>query len=114
MAGLKPSNLLIIPKDYENQIYTAHKRTNDTFPHKLGLLLGYPAVDVQGFMEHDGKNFLYSGYWKVYGNLKETMLLFREFKTAKNFAVQLAKAGYGIADIMAVYYKNKGSCLVVS
>ena len=87
--------------------YTAHKREKEAFPHELGLLLGYPAVDVKGFMEQAGKNFLYSGYWKVYGNVRETRLLFREFGRAKEYVVRLVKQGYSIAEIMAMYYKTK-------
>ncbi len=87
--------------------YTAHKQEKEAFPHELGLLLGYPAVDVKGFMEQAGKNFLYSGYWKVYGNVRETRLLFREFGRAKEYVVRLVKQGYSIAEIMAMYYKTK-------
>lgn len=94
--------------------YTAHKQEKAAFPHELGLLLGYPVVDVRGFMEHHGKNFLYSGYWKVYGNVRETVSLFREFGRAKEFVVQLAAKGYSIADISAMYYKNKSYRLAVS
>lgn len=90
-----------------SQRYTAHKREKTAFPHELGLLLGYPAVDVRGFMEHGGKNFLYSGYWKVYGNVRETVSLFREFGRAKEFVVQLVAKGYSIADITAMYYKTR-------
>lgn len=90
-----------------SQKYTAHKQERAEFPHELGLLLGYPAVDVRGFMEHEGKDFLYSGYWKVYGNVRETVSLFREFKKAKEFVVWLVENGYSIADITAVYYKTK-------
>ena len=87
--------------------YTAHKQEKEAFPHELGLLLGYPAVDVKGFMEQGGKNFLYSGYWKVYGNVRETVLLFKEFGRAKEYVVRLVKQGYSIAEIMAMYYKTK-------
>ncbi len=87
--------------------YTAHKSEKAPFPHELGLLLGYPAVDVKGFMEHAGKNFLYSGYWKVYGNAGETIKLFREFGRAKEFIVQLVEKGYSIADISAMYHKTQ-------
>ena len=94
--------------------YTAHKKYKTEFPHELGLLLGYPAVDVRGFMEHNGKNFLYSGYWKVYGNVRETVSLFREFNRAKEWIAQLVSKGYSIADIAALYDKNKSCCLAVS
>lgn len=87
--------------------YTAHKQGGAEFPHELGLLLGYPAVDVKGFMEHSGKNFLYSGYWKVYGNVRETVSLFRKFGRAKELVMHLVSMGYSIADITAVYYKTR-------
>ena len=87
--------------------YTAHKRERKEFPHELGLLLGYPAVDVKGFMEHAGKNFLYSGYWKVYGNVRETVSLFREFGRAKEYIAGLAAMGYSIADITAMYHRTE-------
>ena len=94
--------------------YTAHKREKTAFPHELGLLLGYPAVDVKGFMIHEGKNFLYSGYWKVYGNVRETVSLFQEFGKAKKFVTELVNMGYSIAEIMALYYKNKSYRMAVS
>lgn len=90
-----------------SQKYSAHKKLREEFPHELGLLLGYPAVDVKGFMEHAGKDFLYSGYWKVYDNVRETVSLFREFGRAKEYMVQLVGKGYSIADITAMYYRTK-------
>ena len=47
-----------------------------TFPHEIGLFLGYPPEDVQGFIENGGRGFAYSGYWKVYANEEETRKLF--------------------------------------
>ena len=49
--------------------YEAHMNGEQQFPHEMGLLLGYPIEDVVGFMEHSGKEYLYSGYWKVYENV---------------------------------------------
>lgn len=46
------------------------------FPHEVGLILGYPYEDVRGFIENKGRNYLYSGYWKVYSNKKEKCKLF--------------------------------------
>lgn len=42
------------------------RRNRGEFPHEMGILLGYPSEDVSGFIEHKGRDFLYSGYWKVY------------------------------------------------
>lgn len=96
-----------------SQKYTAHKRERAEFPHELGLLLGYPAVDVRGFMKYDGKKCLYTGYWKVYGNVTETVSLFREFDRAKELVVQLVKKGYSIATIAAGFDRNEGCCMAV-
>ena len=93
--------------------YTAHKQEKAEFPHELGLLLGYPAIDVRGFMEHAGKDFLYSGYWKVYGNVRETVSLFREFGRAKEAVMQMVAKGCSIADTQELYYRNRGCRLAV-
>ncbi len=56
---------------------------DDTFPHEIGLFLGYPLEDVTGFIENAGKNSKCSGCWKVYCNECETMKLFARFKKCK-------------------------------
>lgn len=46
------------------------------FPHEIGLILGYPYDDVKGFIENKGRNYLYSGYWKVYKDKEDKCKLF--------------------------------------
>ncbi len=48
-----------------------------SFPHEVGLFLGYPPADVRGFIEHRGQGFACAGYWKVYSNEKRARELFR-------------------------------------
>lgn len=93
--------------DIVSEKYEAHLIKGSEFPHELGLLLGYPVVDVRGFMKHEGKNFLYSGYWKVYGNLSETKQLFYEFGQAKLLVKQLYLNGYSIIEIVKYYQERK-------
>ena len=50
-----------------------------TFPHEIGLFLGYPVEDVKGFIENKGHGFRYSGYWKVYANETATRALFDRY-----------------------------------
>lgn len=52
---------------------------SDGFPHEIGLFLGYPFCDVKGFIENQGKNCKYCGFWKVYENETETQKLFQKF-----------------------------------
>ena len=53
------------------------------FPHEIGLLLGYPFEDVIGFIENEGRNYLYSGYWKVYKNKEEKCKLFNLYNQTR-------------------------------
>lgn len=55
-------------------------RTEDSFPHEIGLFLGYPPVDVRGFMEDTRKGVKCVGYWKVYGDKEEAEKTFLSYK----------------------------------
>lgn len=41
---------------------------DEEFPHEIGVFLGYPLEDVEGFMEHHGQNYTCCGCWKAYGD----------------------------------------------
>ena len=73
------------------------------FPHEIGLLLGYPVEDVEGFIVHNGENFLYSGYWKVYGNVTAKKELFHRFDEAQRDIIALLAKGVGIRRIIKEY-----------
>ena len=51
-----------------------------TFPHEIGLFLGYPPEDVAGFMTHQGKHCKCVGCWKVYGDQAAAEKIFRQYK----------------------------------
>lgn len=40
-----------------------------TFPHEIGLFLGYPPADVAAFIRNGGKNYAALGLWKAYTNV---------------------------------------------
>lgn len=63
------------------------------FPHEIGLILGYPAEDVRGFIDNNGRNFLYTGYWKVYKDVDNKVKLFEKFKIAEELLIQLFSSG---------------------
>lgn len=50
------------------------------FPHEIGLFLGYPLHDVEGFITNQGLHARCSGCWKVYDNEMEAQRLFSKFK----------------------------------
>lgn len=73
------------------------------FPHEMGLLLGYPPEDVGGFIKHNGKNFLFSGYWKVYENMPAKKKLFLKFEQARETMLQLMSCGISVTDVIDIY-----------
>lgn len=87
--------------------YRKYMEDNRSFPHEMGLLLGYPIEDVEGFIQNDGRNFLYIGYWKVYENLSEKLNLFRQFEIAKETLIHLVSNGVSMTDIMEIYSEDK-------
>ncbi len=70
------------------------------FPHEIGIFLGYPLIDVKGFIENDGKNYMYSGYWKVYHNVKSAMKLFKRFDEEREMAVREVVLGKTIQEVV--------------
>lgn len=83
-----------------SQRYRRYMIERGSFPHELGLLLGYPAKDVAEFMKNQGRNYLYSGYWKVYDNLSEAINIFNNYRRAKESMVELIKMGVSIRGII--------------
>ena len=56
-------------------------RASEEFPHEIGLFLGYPPEDVQGFLDH--RPCKCSGCWKVYCDECEARKTFRRFDKCK-------------------------------
>lgn len=75
------------------------------FPHELGLFLGYPIEDVKGFIRNHGQNFLYSGYWKVYGNPPLKRKIFHRYDMAFNKMQHMLQHGISILSIITNFSK---------
>jgi len=69
------------------------------FPHEIGIFLGYPLMDVKGFIENEGKNFVFSGYWKVYHNVPKTMRLFLRYDREREMVLEEVSLGKSIQEI---------------
>mgnify|MGYP005764470441 FL=1 len=69
------------------------------FPHEIGAFLGYPAGDVRGFIENGGRDFLLTGYWKVYQDPAGARMIFKEYDRAKTCAVNEFLNGRSIREI---------------
>lgn len=75
---------------------------SQVFPHEIGLFLGYPVEDVQGFIEQKGKNFKYSGLWKVYHNENDTIKLFAKFKKCSEVYARVFANGRTLTQLTVV------------
>jgi len=76
--------------------YQNYVKGKEKYPHEIGVLLGYPAEDVKGFLLNKGKNYLGSGYWKIYSDLAEKKKLFQEFDQARFHIMKLLLTGIGL------------------
>ncbi|WP_193708415.1 DUF3793 family protein [Alkalibaculum sporogenes] len=69
--------------EFKYQLEKLKANFNKKFPHEIGVFLGIPPMDVEGFTRNNGKNYLLNSYWKVYCNLKEALKLFDKFDQAR-------------------------------
>lgn len=89
----------------EELLYRFQKRFADykdgkaLFPHEMGVFLGYPLHDVKGFIEHQGKNYLCSGYWKVYRNETKAKNTFKLYEAVKERVLQMVDAGRDLYEV---------------
>ena len=51
-------------------------------------------------MKNKGKNYLYSGYWKVYKNAENAKRLFALYRAAREEAEKLALEGKGLLEMI--------------
>ena len=78
-----------------------YSREDISFPHEIGVFLDYPLRDVEGFIQNGGKDYLLSGYWKVYHNPERARKQFQAYDRARNEAVKELLAGKRFTEIVA-------------
>lgn len=72
------------------------------FPHEIGVFLGYPLVDVMGFIKNKGQNCKFCGYWKVYGDEEQARCLFDSFSKVRDDIFSHVEKGFSIAQYFEV------------
>jgi len=70
------------------------------FPHEIGIFLGYPLKDIEGFIKNKGKNYSLSGYWKVYGDTEYASAMFSTFKKCRELSINRYNEGSSFEDIL--------------
>ena len=70
-------------------------RGSQDFPHEVGLFLGYPPADVDGFM-HRKHACKLSGIWKVYDDVEGASRQFARCKRCTEIYLQRYRQGYSL------------------
>lgn len=78
----------------------SHRFQQGSFPHEIGLFLGYPLDDVTGFIANKGENCKYSGERKVYGDVNRAKRLFRAYQDSRSSVFDQASHGMELDDIL--------------
>ncbi len=65
----------------------------ERFPHEIGIFLGYPLADVQGFIENNGKNCLLCGCWKVYNDPESARRTFANYDRCREILCDKLQQG---------------------
>lgn len=63
------------------------------FPHEVGLFLGYPVEDVEGFRKNDGRGFKFCGLWKVYSDEERARECFRRYSCCRQALCRRVQGG---------------------
>lgn len=77
----------------------SHRLKSSSFPHEIGLFLGYPLRDVLAFSQ--GKPCKVKGYWCVYCRAKQCQRKFERFSCClRQMEASLAK-GLSLTELLA-------------
>lgn len=73
--------------------------SDGSFPHEIGLFLGYPPKDVSSFIRCGGKNCRFCGYWKVYHDTEAAKRAFTHYDRCRKFLCLWLRLGNSIAEL---------------
>lgn len=76
-----------------------HLRSDEEFPHEIGLFLGYPPEDVYGFIHHREEACKCVGEWRVYGDEAAARDQFEAYTRCKDVYCRNLSIGYTIEDL---------------
>ena len=76
-----------------------HVAKDSSFPHEIGLFLGYPPSDVKGFMNSPQDGVQCVGYWKVYGNRQAAEQTFQRYRKCTEIFRNRYKRGESLAQL---------------
>ena len=66
---------------------------HDSFPHEIGLFIGYPAKDVAAFMGIGNLPFTCQGPWKIYGDPTQSLDLAKQYRCCRQRMISVLASG---------------------
>ena len=82
--------------------YQEHMDGKLGFPHEIGLFLGYPVEDVEGFIRYGGAGCKLCGCWKVYGDVPSASRQFARITQVCRTCVRRVEQGETLFEVFAV------------
>ena len=96
---MKSCGYASVDVDYAVKRLSSRIEESESFPHEIGLFLGYPLGDVIGFIDNGGRNCKCTGHWKVYCNEEEAEATFRKFSKCRNVYSRLWEQGRSVLQL---------------
>ena len=95
-------------------------RSQEEFPHEIGLFLGYPPDDVEGFIHYGPKRSKCVGDWRVYGNEEQARRLFAQYRACTRAYQAQLKCGKTVEQLAVAWmtdssmpFSRMSSCSLV-
>ncbi|MCR4610653.1 MAG: DUF3793 family protein [Lachnospiraceae bacterium] len=76
-----------------------HLKCDDSFPHEIGLFLGYPPSDVASFMNNPRCGVRCSGCWKAYSDPKKAEDTFNRYRKCTRVYKEMNKKGRTLSQL---------------
>lgn len=73
----------------------------EDYPHEIGVFLGYPLEDVEGFIRHRGRDFTCCGFWKVYGDAAAAQRRFDCYRRCTRICMERLRQGTVLTKLIA-------------
>lgn len=71
---------------------------DDGFPHEIGVFLGYPLHDIEGFIRYGGHGCKCRGCWAVYSHEEEARQTFAVYRDCTRSLSERVRAGHTIEE----------------
>lgn len=75
-------------------------RDSISFPHEMGVFLGYPLADVKAFIEQKGEGYALCGEWKVYHDVQNAESFFAKLRKTREVYWRVYRNGRNLVDMI--------------